>query len=77
MAQGAPRPPIGGAMTAVPGIRIGHFTESRQPIGPTAAILRGALPPPLQAGMATTIGVVATDAALTKNPAPAPRRGRA
>ena len=30
------------------------------------AILRGELPPALQAGMATTIGVVATDAALTK-----------
>jgi L-aminopeptidase/D-esterase-like protein len=30
------------------------------------ALLRGELPAHLQAGMATTIGVVATDAALTK-----------
>lgn len=34
--------------------------------GATAAILGGDIPPPLQAGMATTIGVVATDAVLTK-----------
>ncbi len=34
--------------------------------GAVAAILGGELPPGLQAGMATTIGVVATDAALTK-----------
>lgn len=40
--------------------------EGRRPAGTTAAILRGELPPPMQAGMATTIGVVATDAALTK-----------
>ncbi len=34
--------------------------------GTTAAILAGDLPPALQPGMATTIGVVATDATLTK-----------
>lgn len=34
--------------------------------GATDAILGGDVPPALQAGMATTIGVVATDAALTK-----------
>lgn len=34
--------------------------------GTTAAILRGEMPPMLQAGMATTIGLVATDARLTK-----------
>lgn len=34
--------------------------------GASDAILRGDLPPALQAGMATTIGVVATDASLTK-----------
>jgi L-aminopeptidase/D-esterase-like protein len=35
-------------------------------IGTTATLLAGALPPVLQAGMATTIGCVATDARLTK-----------
>ncbi|WP_338664285.1 P1 family peptidase [Pararoseomonas sp. SCSIO 73927] len=40
--------------------------EGRRPIGATEAVLRGELPPPMQAGMATTIGVVATDATLTK-----------
>lgn len=40
--------------------------EGRRPFGATAAILRGELPAAMQAGMATTIGVVATDAALTK-----------
>ncbi|MBB5694548.1 P1 family peptidase [Muricoccus pecuniae] len=40
--------------------------EGRRPFGATAGILRGELPPPMQAGMATTIGVVATDATLTK-----------
>jgi len=34
--------------------------------GTTACVLRGDLPAPLAAGMATTIGVVATDALLTK-----------
>ena len=34
--------------------------------GATSAILGGDIPPALQAGMATTIGVVATDAVLTK-----------
>jgi L-aminopeptidase/D-esterase-like protein len=35
-------------------------------VGTTASLLRGDLPPRLQAGMATTIGVVATDATLDK-----------
>jgi L-aminopeptidase/D-esterase-like protein len=35
-------------------------------VGTTASVLRGVLPAGLQAGMATTIGVVATDATLTK-----------
>ena len=35
-------------------------------LGSMQALLRGEVPPPLQAGMATTIGVVATDAVLTK-----------
>lgn len=38
--------------------------KSRQ--GITASLLRGEIPPSLQAGMATTIGVIATDAVLTK-----------
>ncbi|WP_426954682.1 P1 family peptidase [Muricoccus radiodurans] len=40
--------------------------EGRRPMGTTAAILRGELPPSMQAGMATTIGAIATDATLTK-----------
>ncbi|MFH5925875.1 P1 family peptidase [Roseomonas xinghualingensis] len=40
--------------------------EGRNPIGTTTAILRGELPASMQAGMATTLGVVATDAMLTK-----------
>ena len=40
--------------------------EGRRGGGATAAILQGDVPPALQAGMATTIGVVATDAVLTK-----------
>ena len=41
--------------------------EGRRPFGATTAgILRGELPASMQAGMATTIGVVATDAVLTK-----------
>lgn len=40
--------------------------EGRRPFGATAGILRGELPASMQAGMATTIGVVATDATLTK-----------
>ena len=40
--------------------------DGRQRLGITQAILKGELPPALQAGMATTIGVVATDAQLTK-----------
>ena len=35
-------------------------------LGSTAAVLAGAGPAPMMAGMATTLGVVATDAALTK-----------
>ena len=35
-------------------------------LGSMRALLRGELPAPLQAGVATTIGVVATDALLTK-----------
>ncbi len=40
--------------------------DGRQRINAAATILRGELPPAMQAGMATTIGVVATDAQLTK-----------
>ncbi len=40
--------------------------NGRRWAGTTAAILRGEMPPMLQAGMATTIGLVATDAQLTK-----------
>lgn len=40
--------------------------EGRRPMGATAAILRGDLPAAMRAGMATTIGVIATDATLTK-----------
>ncbi|UFN47985.1 P1 family peptidase [Roseomonas sp. OT10] len=40
--------------------------QGERPTGVTAGILRGELPASMQAGMATTIGVVATDAALTK-----------
>ncbi len=40
--------------------------DGRRGPGAVEAILRGELPPALQAGMATTIGVVATDAVLTK-----------
>lgn len=40
--------------------------DGRQRIGAAAAVARGELPPALQAGMATTIGLVATDAQLTK-----------
>lgn len=42
-------------------VRVGRVT-----VGAVEAILRGELPPPLQAGMATILGVVATDAVLTK-----------
>jgi L-aminopeptidase/D-esterase-like protein len=38
----------------------------RQRIGAAATIMRGTLPPALQPGMATTIGVIATDAQLSK-----------
>lgn len=40
--------------------------DGRRRLGAADTILRGELPPALQAGMATTIGVVATDAILTK-----------
>ncbi len=40
--------------------------DGRRRIGAAAAVARGEGPPALQAGMATTIGVVATDAQLTK-----------
>lgn len=40
--------------------------DGSRSVGATATILGGDIPPPLQAGMATTIGVVATDAMLTK-----------
>jgi len=53
--------PVTGAVVA--GAR---DAEGRRPLGATAAVLRGELPASMQAGMATTIGVVATDAALTK-----------
>ncbi len=35
-------------------------------LGSMQALLQGDLPPPLQPGMATTLGVIATDATLTK-----------
>jgi len=41
-------------------------SDGRAPLDSVAAILRGELPERALAGMATTIGVVATDAALTK-----------
>ena len=40
--------------------------DGKTRLGLTQAMLKGELPPALQAGMATTIGVVATDAQLTK-----------
>jgi L-aminopeptidase/D-esterase-like protein len=40
--------------------------SAMQPLGSQAALLRGELPPRLAAGGATTIGVIATDAALDK-----------
>lgn len=40
--------------------------DGRTRIGLTASVLKGELPPGLQPGMATTIGVLATDAQLTK-----------
>ncbi len=43
--------------------------DGSPPAGTTAALLRGELPAQALAGMATTIGVVATDAALTKTQA--------
>lgn len=50
--------------TVVAGAR--DAPDGRRRIGAAAAIARGELPPALQAGMATTIGVVATDAGLSK-----------
>ncbi len=43
--------------------------DGRRGPGAVQSILAGVLPPALQAGMATTIGVVATDAVLTKSQA--------
>ena len=40
--------------------------DGRALLGSVQALLDGAVPPPLQAGGATTIGVIATDAVLTK-----------
>ncbi len=40
--------------------------DGRTLIGSTAAVLAGAGPGPMMAGMATTVGIVATDALLTK-----------
>ncbi len=40
--------------------------DRRTPINTMAALLAGNLPAPLMAGMATTIGIVATDALLSK-----------
>ena len=40
--------------------------DGRALLGSVQALLRGDVPPPLQAGGATTIGVIATDAVLTK-----------
>jgi len=48
--------PIAGARTV----------DGRHLTGTMAALLRGELPAPLQPGSATTIGVIATDAQLTK-----------
>lgn len=43
-----------------------RMADGARSAGATEAILGGDIPPSLQAGMATTIGVVATDAVLTK-----------
>lgn len=51
--------PVAGARTA----------DGRRLQGTMASLLRGELPAPLQPGSATTIGVVATDAQLTKSQA--------
>jgi len=42
--QGGTQPamPAGGALTDVPGIRVGHFTDSRRPTGCTAILFDGA-----------------------------------
>ena len=40
--------------------------DGKRLLGATAALLRGEVPAPLQAGMATTLAVVATDAVLDK-----------
>lgn len=54
--------PRGGAVIA--GAR--NAPDGRERIGAAAAVMRGELPPALQPGMATTIGLIATDAQLTK-----------
>ena len=43
--------------------------DGRALLGTMAALMRGELPAPLQIGAATTLGVVATDAVLTKSQA--------
>lgn len=43
--------------------------DGRQLLGTMAALLRGELPAPMQIGSATTLGVLATDAVLTKSQA--------
>jgi L-aminopeptidase/D-esterase-like protein len=47
-------------------ILAGTRGDDGRPRSATAAIMRGELPPRAQPGMATTIGIVATDAVLTK-----------
>jgi L-aminopeptidase/D-esterase-like protein len=54
--------PTNGAILA--GAR--NAPDGRTRIGAVSAVMRGELPAALQPGMATTIGVVATDAQLTK-----------
>ena len=54
--------PADGSVLA--GARTG--ADSRHLLHSAAALLRGEVPPRLQAGMATTIGIVATDAQLDK-----------
>ena len=44
----------------------GIWSLSRTPLDAMAAICNGQLPPQLMAGMSTTIGIVATDACLSK-----------
>jgi L-aminopeptidase/D-esterase-like protein len=57
---------LAGARGPSVGAEGGATRERSAPIGTMASLLRGEMPGPLAAGMATTIGVVATDAVLTK-----------